>query len=65
MVDLRRGKKTTENDRDESCMNLSQVWIFVVLFLNSQQYRGVPLIKSRDTIVVFDGIGESFDILFF
>lgn len=44
---------------------LSQVGIVVSLFFDSQQNRGVPLIQSRDAVVIFNGIGESFDVLLF
>lgn len=46
-------------------MDLSQVGVFVVLLFDPQQDGGVPLIEPRDAIVVFDGVGESLDILFF
>lgn len=44
--------------------NLSQIWIVIVLFLDSQQNCGVPLIKSRNAVVFFDCICESFNVGF-
>jgi hypothetical protein len=52
------------SERDERASDLSQVGVVVVLLLDSQQHRGVPLIQARDAVVVFDRVGESVDVLF-
>lgn len=44
--------------------HLSQIWILIVLLLDSQQNCGVPLIESRNAVVIFDCICESFNVGF-
>lgn len=46
-------------------IRLSQIWILVGLSLDSQQYGGVPILEPWNAVIVFNGIGESIDILLF